>query len=402
MKALASSLFLFCFVWSVQAQTIRPYNGKEFVTDDDIVMGAEQPSAYMPLLNGKKVALVANNTSLVNGVHLVDKWVGDGVNLVKVFGPEHGFRGNAAAGKYVDSEKDSKTGIPVVSLYGKNKKPSAEQLQGVDIMVFDIQDVGTRFYTYISTMSYCMEACAEKGIPFVVLDRPNPNGHFVDGPVLEKGFESFVGLHPVPIVHGMTVGEYANMVNGEGWLKGGIKANLTVVPCKNYRHADFYKLAEKPSPNLSTQASIYLYPTLCLFEGTALSVGRGTDKPFCIIGFPGWENAPYAFTPQAIPGVSDSPKYKGQLCQGYDLSEFALEYLKNSGRLYLFWLMDAYSRYPEKDKFFSSYFNTLAGNSRLKEQISKGVSEQDIRKSWEPALGNFKQTRKKYLLYDDF
>jgi len=402
MQLLKGLVFSAAMLATAQAQTKRPFLGTEYVTDKEIVMGVEQPEAYLPLLKGKKVGVVANNTSLVNGVHLVDQLVASGINVSKVFGPEHGFRGNAAAGKHVASEKDSKTGIPVVSLYGSNKKPTQEQLLGIDVVVFDIQDVGTRFYTYISTMSYCMEACAEKGIPFIVFDRPNPNGHFVDGPVLEKGFESFVGLHQIPIVHGMTIGEYAHMVNGEGWLKDKMKVNLTVIPCKNYTHSEFYLLPEKPSPNLDTQASIYLYPTICLFEGTALSVGRGTDKPFRIIGYPGWKDAPFEFTPKAIAGVSDSPKYKDQLCKGYDLSEFAEEYLKNSGRLYLFWLMDAYSRYPEKDKFFTSYFNTLAGNSKLKEQIIKGVPEADIRKSWEPALGNFKQMRKKYLLYEDF
>lgn len=402
MKLLKGLLFSACIIVSAHAQNVRPYNGKEFVTDKDVITGARQPEIYLPLCKDKKVAVVANNTSLVNGVHLVDQLIASGVNVVKVFGPEHGFRGNAAAGKHVANEKDAKTGVSVVSLYGNNKKPTPEQMVGIDIMIFDIQDVGTRFYTYISTMSYCMEACAEKGIPFVVLDRPNPNGHFVDGPVLEKGFESFVGLHPVPIVHGLTVGEYAKMVNGEGWLKDKIKVNLIVVPCKSYKHSDFYLLPEKPSPNLDSQASIYLYPTICLFEGTALSVGRGTDKPFRVIGYPNWKDAPYEFTPKSIAGVSDNPKYKDQLCKGYDLTEFAEEYLKNSGRLYLFWLTDAYNRYPEKEKFFTSYFNTLAGNSKLKEQIQKGVPEPEIRKSWEPALGNFKEMRKKYLLYEDF
>lgn len=392
---------VFSCIW-VNAQNLRPFSSKEYVTDKEITTGAARMDQYLPLLKGKKVALIANHTSLVKGTHLVDTLTAAGVQIVKVFGPEHGFRGNAPAGKHVASEKDPKTGIPVISLYGSNKKPTPEQMAGIDIMVFDIQDVGTRFYTYISTMSYCMEAAADKGIPFLVLDRPNPNGHFVDGPVLEKGFESFVGLHPVPVVHGLTVGEYAQMANGEGWLKGGKKVDLTVIKCLNYSHTDFYLLPEKPSPNLDTQASIYLYPTLCLFEGTALSVGRGTDKPFRVIGYPGWKNAPYTFTPVSIPGVSDSPKYKGQLCHGFDLTDFAEEFLKNSGKLYLFWLQDAYKQYPDKNTFFTSYFNTLAGNATLKEQIIKGVSENEIRKSWEPALENYKTLRKKYLLYPDF
>lgn len=387
---------------SAQTAKLRPFSGHDYITDKEVTMGAEQPELYLPLFKGKRVGVVANHTSLLGKTHLVDSLKSMGVNVVKVFGPEHGFRGNAAAGKHVATEKDPKTGIPVISLYGSNKKPTPEQMEGIDIMLFDIQDVGTRFYTYISTMSYCMEAAAEKKIPFVVFDRPNPNGHFVDGPVMEKGFESFVGLHPVPIVHGLTVGEYAKMVNGEGWLKDKIKVDLKVVTCKGYKHTDFYFVPEKPSPNLNTQASIYLYPTLCLFEGTALSVGRGTDKPFCVIGYPGWKDAPYTFTPKAIAGVSDSPKYKDQVCAGYDLSEFGVEYLKNSGRLYLFWIMDAYSRYPEKEKFFTSYFDKLAGNATLKEQIKKGMAEPEIRKSWEPALGQYKETRKKYLLYEDF
>ncbi len=393
---------LLCVSFTLKAQVLRPFPGQDYLTDKEVTVGAARFDQYLPLLKGKRVGLIANHTSLVGGVHLVDTLLALGVQVVKVFGPEHGFRGNAPAGKHVAGEKDPKTGIPVISLYGANKKPTPEQMTGLDILVFDIQDVGTRFYTYISTMSYGMEASAEAGIPFLVLDRPNPNGHYVDGPVLEKGFESFVGLHQVPVVHGLTVGEYARMVNGEGWLKGGKKVNLTVIPCLGYTHKVFYLLPEKPSPNLDTQASIYLYPTLCFFEGTQLSVGRGTDKPFRIIGYPGWQDAPYEFTPKPIPGASDNPKYKGQVCRGYDLTEFAEEFIKNSGKLYLFWLFDAYKRYPEKDKFFTSYFNTLAGNATLKEQIIRGTPEADIRKSWEPALGNYKKIRLKYLLYEDF
>lgn len=394
-------LSLIFFSLNLSGQVLR-FSAKEYVTDKEITVGASRFVEYLPMLKGKQVGLIANHTSLVGKTHLADTLISLGIKVVKVFGPEHGFRGNAPAGKHVPGEKDPKTGIPVISLYGANKKPTPEQLAGVDILVFDIQDVGTRFYTYISTMSYAMEAAAEANIPFLVLDRPNPNGHYVDGPVLEKGFESFVGLHPVPVVHGLTVGEYAKMVNGEGWLRGGKQVQLTVIPVVGYTHKDFYLLPEKPSPNLDTQAAVYLYPTLCFFEGTQLSVGRGTDKPFRVIGYPGWEGAPYEFTPKPIPGASDSPKYKGQVCRGYDLTEFAEEFIKNSGQLYLFWLFDAYKRYPEKDKFFTSYFNTLAGNAKLKEQIIRGVSEEEIRKSWEPDLEQFKQLRKKYLLYEDF
>jgi uncharacterized protein YbbC (DUF1343 family) len=393
---------LLLFLWQNLPGQVLRFSAKEYVTDKEVTVGAERFPEYLSLLKGKKVGLIANHTSLVGKTHLADTLISLGVKVVKVFGPEHGFRGNAPAGKHVPGEKDPKTGISVISLYGTNKKPTPEQMAGIDMLVFDIQDVGVRFYTYISTMSYAMEAAAEANIPFMVLDRPNPNGHYVDGPVLEKGFESFVGLHPVPVVHGLTVGEYAKMVNGEGWLRGGNKVQLTVIPIVGYTHKDFYLLPEKPSPNLDSQASVYLYPTLCFFEGTQLSVGRGTDKPFRVIGYPGWEGTPYEFTPKPVPGASDSPKYKGQVCQGYDLTEFAEEFIKNSGKLYLFWLFDAYKRYPEKDKFFTSYFNSLAGNARLKEQIISGTTEEEIRKSWEPELEKFKQIRKKYLLYQDF
>lgn len=374
----------------------------KYKTDKEITVGAAQFSKYLPDLQGKKVGLVVNQTSVVGNTHLVDTLLSLKVNVARIFGPEHGFRGNAAAGKHVADEKDGKTGIAVVSLYGSNKKPGAEQIKDLDVLIFDIQDVGARFYTYISTMTYVMEACAENNKKVIVLDRPNPNGYYVDGPVLEKGFESFVGMHPVPIVHGMTVGEYAKMVNGEKWLSGQKIADLKIIPCLNYNHSDHYKLPVKPSPNIQNMEAVYLYPTLCLFEGTVMSVGRGTDKPFQVLGHPSMKDANYKFTPQSIPGVSDSPKFKGQECYGYDLSDFSVFYLKDTGSIYIFWLIDSFKRLNMGPSFFTDYFDKLAGNKTLREQIIKGVSEQEIRKSWEKGIEEFKSIRSKYLLYPDF
>ena len=364
-------------------------------------VAAERTDLYLPLLQNKRVGVIANQTSVIGKTHLVDSLLALGVNIVKVFGPEHGFRGNHADGAHIKSEVDSKTSLPVISLYGQNKKPTSEQLKDIDILLFDIQDVGCRFYTYISTMSYAMEAAAEKGIPFLVLDRPNPNGFYVDGPVLEKGFESFVGLHPVPIVHGMTVGEYAQMVNGEGWLKNGIKCSLIVIPCQAYTHKSLYRLPIAPSPNLPGMESIYLYPTLCLFEGTDVSIGRGTDRPFELMGAPWWKAGNYSFTPKSIPGVSDNPKFKNTTCYGYNLHDFA-EVVRGLRTLYIFWVIDAYQNAPDKSTFFTSYFNKLAGTAKLKEQIIAGKSEEEIKASWKPGLDQFKKIRKKYLLYPDF
>lgn len=365
------------------------------------IVGAEQLSEYLPILKGKRVGIIANQTSFVGNCHLVDTLLSLDVNVVKVFGPEHGFRGNHADGAHISNEKDKKTGLPVISLYGNNKKPTPEQLKDVDILVFDIQDVGCRFYTFISTMTYGMEAAAEKGIPFLVLDRPNPNGFYVDGPVLEKGFESFVGMHQIPIVHGMTVGEYAKMVNGEKWLKNGVTVDLKVIPCLAYTHHTLYKLPIAPSPNLPTMESIYLYPTLCLFEGADVSVGRGTSTPFEVIGAPWWKDGRYSFTPKSIPGVSDNPKFKDQKCYGYDLHDFG-NVVRGLKSIYIFWIIDAYKNAPDKSKFFNSYFDKLAGGSTLRNQIIAGKSEDEIKKSWAEGINQFKQIRKKYLLYKDF
>ncbi len=365
---------------------------------ETLQVGAERPGAYLPLLYGKKVGVVANQTSRVDNQHLVDYLLANKVQVQKVFAPEHGFRGQASAGEKIKDGKDPATGLPVVSLYGSSKKPSPAMLADVDVLVFDIQDVGARFYTYISTLTYVMEAAAENHKKVVVLDRPNPNGHYVDGPVLEPGFESFVGLHPVPMVHGMTVGEYAKMVNGEGWLANKVSCDLEVITCQNYQHNMRYELPVKPSPNLPNFDAITLYPSLCLFEGTPVSVGRGTDYPFQQIGAPWFTDSNVVFTPQSGPGAK-YPPFEGQKCFGYRLNQFAEFYLRNAGEIYLFWLIEAYKMAPDQEAFFTPFFNKLAGNATLQAQIKEGLSPEDIRKSWEPRLTAYKQMRRKYLLY---
>jgi uncharacterized protein YbbC (DUF1343 family) len=363
-------------------------------------LGAERTEFYLPLLQGKAVGIVANQTSLVGQTHLVDTLLSLGVNVKCAFAPEHGFRGNASAGEKITDSKDPQTGLPIISLYGSNYKPSAEQLKGLDVVVFDIQDVGARFYTYISTMSYMMEACAENKIPMIILDRPNPNGHYVDGPVLKKEFSSFVGLHEIPVVHGMTVGEYAQMVNGEGWLKDAVKCELKVVEMENYLRSAPYELPVAPSPNLPNQKAIYLYPSLCYFEGTVVSEGRGTDKPFQQFGYPKMPNGNTSFTPKTIKGVANSPKFEGKECAGVDLSTFAEDSLRALSKLNLEWLVSAYQNYPEKEKFFDKkFFDLLAGSSELREQIVAGKTADEIRETWQTELIEFKMKRKKYLLY---
>lgn len=384
-----------------------------------ITPGADRMEQYLPLLKGKKVAVFANQTSMVGRTHLVDTLLKKGVQIKVIFGPEHGFRGNAADGAKIDNAVDEGTGIPVVSLYGKKNKPSAEDLKDVDILLFDIQDVGTRFYTFISSMQYYMEAALEQNKPLIILDRPNPNGFYVDGPVLEEKYKTFVGMQPVPIVYGMTIGEYAQMILGEGWLHTAaneayqrIKASrykagatffqLHVIPCANYTHNSKYVLPVRPSPNLPEIQSIYLYASTCFFEGTVISEGRGTPKPFQIFGHPSLPHNLYSFTPHSNEGAPN-PKYKDQVCYGWNLSGTPQQVLNEiDNKVQLKWLMDAYRLFPEKDKFFKDGFNRLAGNATLMEQIKSGVSESDIRKSWEPKLSEFKKIRKKYLLYEDF
>lgn len=366
-----------------------------------VQVGAQIAGAYLPLLHGKRVAVVANQTSVLDSTHLVDFLVSEKINLVKVFAPEHGFRGTASAGEVIKDGKDVKTGLPIVSLYGKNKKPSAEMLANVDVVLFDLQDVGARFYTYISTLNYVMEACAENGKKIIVLDRPNPNGYYVDGPVLKEEFKSFVGMNPVPVVHGMTIGEYAKMIKGEGWINESEKCNLDVVRCQGWTHSRQYELPIAPSPNLPNDIAIALYPSLCFFEGTTVSVGRGTDKPFQIIGAPYFKDGEFNFTPKANEGAKH-PKYEGVKCNGFDLSDFAVNYISGLGNLYLYWLVDAYNISPDQDAFFTNFFDKLAGTDQLRKDIINGLSPDEIRDSWQDDLDAFHKIRSKYLLYADY
>jgi len=359
-----------------------------------VVTGAQQLDVLLPLLKNKRVALVVNNTSLVGKTHLVDTLKASGVQLIKIFGPEHGFRGDAADGQHVNDSLDVKTNLPILSLHGKNKKPTAEQLEAIDIIVFDIQDVGARFYTYISTMHYVMEACAENGKEFIVLDRPNPNGSYVDGPVREPQYKTFLGMHPIPIVHGLTVGELAQMINGEGWLEGKRRCNLKVIGLKNWKHSDEYSLPEKPSPNLPNDQAIKLYPSLCLFEQTVISVGRGTTMQFQVIGNPELKNMDFQFTPVSMKGISNTPPHENKVCFGLDLRK-----VKADRKLDLSYLLMMYKTYPYKEKFFLPYFENLAGTKQLREQIIAGLSEGEIRASWKKDLDAYKAMRKKYLLY---
>jgi uncharacterized protein YbbC (DUF1343 family) len=363
--------------------------------------GAERMEAYLPLLEGRKFALVANHSSLVDGRHLVDTLLASGVErgqITKVFAPEHGFRGDQAAGVQIEDGTDPLTGIPVASLYGSHKKPEAGELDGIELILFDLQDVGARFYTYISTLHYVMEACAEHGIPLVVLDRPNPNGGYVDGPVLDTAFRSFVGMHPIPVVYGLTIGELAGMINGEGWLNQGIRCDLTVIRCMGYRHGQAYSMPVSPSPNLANDHAILLYPSTCFFEGTVLSEGRGTTMPFEVYGHPDL-TGDFSFTPRAIPGVARNPKFEGVVCHGSDLRSFQAE--EGWTRIHLRFIIEAYKAFPDKADFFSGYFDTLAGTDQLRKQIEKGWDEDRIRESWEDELERYKRRRSKYLIYDE-
>lgn len=381
-----------------------PTSQKEIVSDsveNAIVLGVERMEDYMRFLKYKEVAIVANHTSRIQNSHLVDSLLSKGINIRKVFSPEHGFRGEADAGASVVSSIDTSTMIPIVSLYGKNKKPTKKQLEGVDVVIFDIQDVGARFYTYISTMHYVMEACAEQHIPFIVLDRPNPNSFYIDGPILEEEHSSFVGLHPVPVVHGMTVGEYAKMINGEFWLKDSMQCQLMVIEMQNYDHSMKYSLPIPPSPNLPNMLSIYLYPSLCFFEGTSLSVGRGTEHPFQQVGHPLLKGYEHRFKPTSMPGAKD-PVLKNKHCRGLFFNEDSVKNWMKEPKIQLKWLLEIYADFPDKQKFFNSYFNNLAGNSKLKASIEAGKSAQEIRSSWAAGLEKFKAVRKKYLIYEDF
>jgi uncharacterized protein YbbC (DUF1343 family) len=368
-------------------------------SQNEVITGAERMEEYLEGLKNKKVALLTNQTGVVRNsegklVHLLDTLLSHKIDIVKVFSPEHGFRGNVEAGGVVKNSIDSKTGLPIVSLYGKNKKPTKEQMQDFQILLFDLQDVGCRFYTYISTLHYVMEACAENNCRLILLDRPNPND-YIDGPVLEPEFKSFVGMHTVPVLHAMTIGEYAQMINGEGWLKDSIKCDLQVIKLLNWHHnmEKVYQLLVAPSPNLQTPKAIALYPSLCFFEGTKISVGRGTQTPFEIIGFPEYPDTTFSFTPIAIKGVSDNPPYKNTKCYGMkDLQE------KNK-ELDLFFLKKMYKSIEKKENFFTLFFDKLAGTDKLRKQIENGMSEEEIKKTWQKDIEKFKKIRLKYLLY---
>ena len=420
-----AALFAFLFpVISCAAQKTQSVSGN---APARIIPAAERINVYLPLIKGRTVGIFANQTSMVGHTHLVDTLRSLGVDIKVIFGPEHGFRGTADAGEKIGNYTDDKTGIPVVSLYGPKRRPSAEDVKNVDVLIFDIQDVGVRFYTFISSLEEFMEAAMELGKPLMILDRPNPNGHYVDGPVLDLKYRSFVGRQPVPVVYGMTIAEYAFMIAGEKWLSEKANAkyayyktaqnspdtpfHFQVIKCQNYSHKSKYELPVRPSPNLPNIQSIYLYPSTCYFEGTVLSEGRGTSKPFQVFGHPSLPKNLYSFTPNPNEGAKSSKLY-GQLCYGWDLSGSPEEVLaKVNDRVQLKWLLEAYKLFPEKDKFFivpksgkmeESFFNKLAGNNDLWQQVKNGTSEDEIRKSWGPKLSEFKQIRKKYLLYEDF
>lgn len=368
--------------------------------EKEIIFGANRTEIYLPLLKGKNVGLIGNQTSVIKTetgdyVHVVDSLLKRDVKIKKVFAPEHGFRGKADAGAAVKDGIDTKTGLPIVSLYGDNKKPSAEMLNGLDILVFDIQDVGARFYTYISTLHYIMEAAAENDLQLIVLDRPNPNGDYIDGPILEKEHKSFVGMHPVPVVHGMTIGEYAQMIIGEKWLPNGSECDLQIIKMENYDHSREYSLPVKPSPNLPNDRSINLYPSLCLFEGTNVNAGRGTQNQFQVFGSPylDKDHYPYSYTPESMEGAQ-YPKHEGKVCYGRDLSQNP-----NLNSINLEWLIEAYQQTSSQEEFFNQFFTKLAGTNKLREQIENGMSEKEIKSSWKKGLENYSETREKYLLY---
>jgi uncharacterized protein YbbC (DUF1343 family) len=372
--------------------------------NEKIITGADQTKLYIDYLKGKNIGMVINQTSVM-GKSLtlsLDSLLKLGITVKKIYGPEHGFRGNASNGANVNNSVDAKSGLPVISIYGnKHFKPTPEDLRGIDLMIYDIQDVGARFYTYLSTLQYVMEACAENNIELMIFDRPNPNGFYVDGPVMDTAYKSFVGLNAIPIVHGLTTAEYARMLNGEGWLKNHVQCKLRIIKVANYTHKSSYQLPVNPSPNLNTAQSILLYPPVCLFEGTALSLGRGTMYPFLQVGAPALKGAyTYTFKPVSIAGMSEDPPQKDKVCYGIDLKNYDTNKIHESRKLNLGWLIEFYKAYPDKEHFFNAYFTTLAGTKELRKQIEAGKSENEIRASWEPALSRYKAMRKKYLIYN--
>lgn len=401
MEKHTNQLFILIFLFIILPGCTANKGNLKFVSEAEISSGAENIDEYIDLISGKKTGIIANQSSLVKNTHLIDTLNSLGVQIEAIFSPEHGFRGGHEAGAEVTDHKDPKTGIKIISLYGNKKKPEPGDLTDIEIMLFDLQDVGARFYTYTSTMTYAMEACASAGIPFIVLDRPNPNGFYVDGPVLEMEFRSFVGLHPVPVVHGLTTGEYALMINGEGWLGKGLQCDLTVIRIKDYDHTMIYNLPVMPSPNLPNQESVYLYPTLCLFEGTIISVGRGTDHPFQVIGHPEFHIGSFSFTPESLPGKSVNPKYEGEQCYGLSLKGFAGNFENNRYHFNLSYLIDMHDYFRDED-FFNPYFDKLAGTATLRKQIEEGKTQKEIRQSWQNAIKKYLKIREKYLLYPDF
>jgi uncharacterized protein YbbC (DUF1343 family) len=404
----AAALFLMHLTVSALKTTAQIELPKQSgLNKSGIVTGADQTEKYLPYLKGKRIGLVANQSSLIGRKSSVDSLVSLGVNIVKVFGPEHGFRGNASNGAEVGNETDAKTGIPIVSLYGKNQKPTKEQLADVDLVVFDIQDVGCRYYTNINTLEYVMEACAENNKELLILDRPNPNAYVVDGPVMtDDKFKSAIGIHHTPMTHGMTIGEFAQYLNGEGYLK--VKCKINIVKVAGYNHDMRYVLPINPSPNLNTQQAVMLFPSLCMFEGTAINEGRGTYMPFTILGAPALKGRySFSYKPVGIPGMSERPNHKDSVCYGLDLRDYDIDKLRRSRQINLSWLIELYNAYPDKAHFFTpgrtnpdiSAFDLRIGTDQLRKQIVAGMSESDIRKSWEPELQKFKNIRMKYLLY---
>lgn len=404
-----SALILFAVIGVSVSFTIASGVGQQPVSrkNNTIITGADQTEKYLGYLKDKRVAVLANPTTIIGKRHLVDSLLSIGINIVKVFGPEHGFRGNASAGAVVSDEKDPATGVKIISLYGAKHKPSAEDLADVDIMIFDIQDVGCRFYTYINVLGRIMEACAENNKELLILDRPNPNGYFVDGPILDTRFKSGIGMYPIPITHGMTIAEFAQMINGEGWLPNKMICKLKIIPVLYYDHEMSYTLPVKPSPNLNTQQSVMLYPTICLFEGTILSQGRGTYFPFTVLGSPALKDKySFSFTPVGIPGMSETPLHMNEVCYGIDFRDYDINKLRESKRINIQWMIDLYNAYPYKDKFFDrtqsrqmGNIDILAGTDEFRKQIVAGKGVKEIQDSWEPKLSEYKTMRKKYLIY---
>jgi uncharacterized protein YbbC (DUF1343 family) len=407
MKAIKLFILFAIMSVSLALTNIQSTGSRQDTEKNNIITGADQTEKYVGYLKGKRIAVLANPTTIIGKRHLVDSLLSIGINIVKVFGPEHGFRGNASAGAVVRDEKDPATGLKIISLYGTKRKPSATDLADVDLMIFDIQDVGCRFYTYIDVLGDIMEACAENNKELLILDRPNPNGYLVDGPVMDIRSKSGVGKFPIPIAHGMTIAEFARMINGEGWLPKKMKCKLKIISMLNYNHELDYILPVRPSPNLNTQQSILLYPTLCLFEGTIISQGRGTQFPFTVLGSPALKSKySFSFTPVSIPGMSETPLHMNQVCYGVDFRNYDLNELRKTKRLNIQWMIDFYNAYPFREKFFDKTqskeignIDQLAGTDEFRKQIIAGKSVKEIQGSWEPKLSEYKIMRKKYLLY---